>query len=76
MFLRVTFFKACRLHMFFIKYYNGNRFMLHEKTKSIETKTKSEVIFSKKNFVTERFFVLPIKSLNQFTTTIYIHCNP
>ena len=34
----LTFFKACRLNVSFIKYYNGNRSMLHTRKKLIETK--------------------------------------
>ena len=54
--------------MCFIKHYDKNRFMIHEEKKSIETKDKRDVILSQNNCVSERVFVVLIKSV----TTLYI----
>ena len=50
--------------MCFIKHYDKKRFMIHEEKKSIETKDKSELVFSQNNCENERGFVVLMKSVN------------
>ena len=51
MLLRLTFLKVCRLDEFFIRHYDKNRFLLHEKTNQSRQKVKGELVFRQNNCV-------------------------
>ena len=67
MLLRLTFLKACRLDVFHEALRQKEVYDTRGK-KSIETKDKRELILSQNNCVSERVFVVLIKSV----TTLYI----
>ena len=60
---RLTFLKACCLDVIFINHYDKNRFILHVKRNQFRQKGLSELFFSRNNCVSERGFVVPIKSV-------------
>ena len=62
MLLRLTFLKACRLDVCFIKHYNKKRFIMHEEKKQLRQKVR-EKISSQNYCVSERGFVVLIKSV-------------
>ena len=60
---RLTFLKVCCLNVIFINHYDKNRFILHVKRNQFRQKGLSELFFSQNNCVSERGFVVPIKSV-------------